>query len=123
MSHRPVLTVALNGRRDRVEILILVPLLTAPNPHPRLARQYGQENLMSFPPERIKHLLEVEEGRCGGTFIVCILCFIYGSREAPEGIIMSLDVSRAAVIGGVVVEATLAKHQQHIFLKSNFLRE
>lgn len=68
---------------------------------------------MSFPPEHIKHLPEVEEGQRRGTFIACILCFIYGSRETPEGIIMSLDVSRAAVIGGAVVEATLAKQSQH----------
>lgn len=115
MSRHPVLAVALNGRCDKVEILILVPLLAPPNapPHPRPARRHGQENLMSFPPEHIKHLPEVEEGRRRGTFIACILCFIYGSRETPEGIIMSLDVSRAAVIGGAAVEATLAKQSQH----------
>lgn len=123
MSRRPVLAVALNGRCDRVEILILVSLLTLLNP--RLARQNGPEDLMSFSSEHIKHLLEVEEGRCRGTFIVCILCFIYGSREAPEGIIMSLAVSRAAVISGVVVDATLPKQPQHyfFFFKSNILRE
>lgn len=115
MSRHPVLAVALNGLFDRVEILILVPLLAPPTPPPHPARRHGQENLMSFPPEHIKHLPEVEEGRRRGTFIACILCFIYGSRETPEGIIMSLDVSRAAVIGGAVVEATLAKQSQLFF--------
>lgn len=39
---------------------------------------------------------------------------------------MSLDVSRAAVIGGAVVEATLAKQSQHFsffFLKSHIVQE
>lgn len=111
MSRRPVLAVALNGR---VEILILVPLLTPPNPHLRLTRRYGQENLMSFPPEHIKHLLEVEEGHFYRVYFV----FYIWKRETPEGIIMSLDVSRAAVIGGVVVEATPAKQPQHSFFLS-----
>lgn len=115
MSRRPVLAVALNGRCDKVEILIPVSPAHPAKPPLHLARRYGSENLMSLPPEHIKHLLEVEEGRCRGTFIVCILCFIYGSRETPEGIIMSLDVSRVAVISGVVVEATLAKQPQHFF--------